>query len=67
MPSRCPSHQQEGKQKMDFEEEKDEEMAFEIAKREMKAIYGHSDSKSSDNKHRKALHVMFRGSWDITT
>jgi hypothetical protein len=32
----------------------------------LKAVYGHSDSESSDNEHRKALHVMFRGSWAIT-
>jgi hypothetical protein len=42
-------------------------MAFQNAKREMKAIYGHSDSESSDNDHRKALHIMFGGSWDITS
>jgi hypothetical protein len=52
---------------MDPEGEKDKEMAFHNAKREMKAIYGHSDSESSDNKHCKALHVMFGGSWDITS
>jgi hypothetical protein len=46
--------------------DKDEEMAFQNAKREMKAIYGHSNSKSSDNECRKALYVMFGGSWDIT-
>jgi hypothetical protein len=33
----------------------------------MKAIYGHSDSKSSNNERRKALHVMFGGSSDITS
>jgi hypothetical protein len=32
----------------------------------LKAVYGHSDSESSDNEHRKVLHVMFGGSWDIT-
>jgi hypothetical protein len=48
-------------------EEKDDEMAFQNAKREMKAIYDHSDSESSDNDHRKALHIMFGGSWDITS
>jgi hypothetical protein len=52
---------------MDLEEEKDEEMAFQNAKREMKAIYGHSDSKFGDNKSHKVLHVMFGGSWDITS
>jgi hypothetical protein len=44
---------------MDLEKERNEEMAFQNAKREMKAIYGHSDSKSSDNEHCKAPHVMF--------
>jgi hypothetical protein len=52
---------------MDPEEEKDEEMAFLNAKREMKAIHGNFGSKSSDNECRKALHVMFVGSWDITS
>jgi hypothetical protein len=47
---------------MDLEEEKDEEMVLQKAKRDLKAIYGYSDSKSSDNEHRKTLHVMFRGS-----
>jgi hypothetical protein len=32
----------------------------------MKVIYGHSESEYSDNECRKALHIMFRGSWDIT-
>jgi hypothetical protein len=43
---------------MDPEEEKDEEM---------KSVYGHSDSESSDNERRKTLHVMFGDSWDITS
>jgi hypothetical protein len=42
-------------------------MAFQNSKREMKAVYGHSDSESSDNECRKALHVMPGGSWDITS
>jgi hypothetical protein len=42
-------------------------MVFQNAKREMKAVYGHSDSESSDNEHRKALHVMFGASWEITS
>jgi hypothetical protein len=33
----------------------------------LKAVYGHSNSESSDNEHHKALHTMFRGSWDITS
>jgi hypothetical protein len=41
-------------------------MEFQDAKRALKAIYGHSDSESSDNEHRKMLHVMFGGSWAIT-
>jgi hypothetical protein len=52
---------------MDPEEEKDEEMKFQKAKRDLKAEYGHSDSESSDNERRKTAHVMFRGSWDITS
>jgi hypothetical protein len=45
---------------MDPEEDKDEEMAFQNAKREMKPVHDHSES--SDNEHRKALHIMFGGS-----
>jgi hypothetical protein len=63
----APSHQREGKQKVDPQEEKDVEMEFQDARRALKAIYGHSDSESSDNECRKALHVMFGGSWDITS
>jgi hypothetical protein len=42
-------------------------MGFQKGKRDLKAVYGHSDSESSDNEHRKTLYVMFRGSWDITS
>jgi hypothetical protein len=42
-------------------------MEFQDAKRALKAVYGHSDSESSDNDCHKALHVMFGGSWAITS
>jgi hypothetical protein len=42
-------------------------MGFQKAKRDVKAVYGHSDIESSDNEHRKMLYVVFRGSWDITS
>jgi hypothetical protein len=60
-----PSCQREGKQKVDME--KGEELEFQDAKRALEAVYGNSDSDSSDNEHCKALHVMFEGSWDITS
>jgi hypothetical protein len=47
---------------MDSDVEKDKEMALQNAKREIKAIHGHSDSESIDNEYHKALHVMFGGS-----
>jgi hypothetical protein len=50
---------------VDSQQEKDIEMKFQDAKRALKAVYGHSDSKSSDNEHRKMLHVIFGGSWAI--
>jgi hypothetical protein len=50
---------------MDPQDEKDTEMEFQDAKRALKTIYGHFDSESSDNEHRKVLHVMFGGSWAI--
>jgi hypothetical protein len=52
---------------MDPEEEKDGEMEFQKAKRDLKAVYGHFNSESSDNEHRKTLHIVFRGSWNITS
>jgi hypothetical protein len=52
---------------VDSQKEKDVEMEFQDAKRGLKAVYGHSDSESSDNEHRKMLHVMFGGSWAITS
>jgi hypothetical protein len=52
---------------MDTEGDKDEDMTFWNTKREMKAVYGHSNFESSDNEHYKSLHVMFKGSWDITS
>jgi hypothetical protein len=42
-------------------------LEFQKAKMDLKVIYGHSDSESSDNEHRKTLYVMFEGSWDITS
>jgi hypothetical protein len=44
-------------------------MDFQNAKRAIKVIYDHSnsDSESSNNKHRKQLHIMYDGSWDITS
>jgi hypothetical protein len=42
-------------------------MEFQDARRALKAVYGHFDSESSDNERRKALPVMFGGSWDITS
>jgi hypothetical protein len=59
--------QWEGKQKMGPQEEKDVEMEFQDAKRSLRVVYGHSDSESSDNERHKALHVMFGGSWAITS
>jgi hypothetical protein len=56
-----------GVTKVDSQVEKDLEMEFRDAKRALKALYGHSNSKSSDNECRKTLHVMFGGSWAITS
>jgi hypothetical protein len=42
-------------------------MEFQEAKRALKVVYSYSDSESSDNEHRKMLHVMFGGSWAITS
>jgi hypothetical protein len=60
-----PSRQREGKQKVD--KEKGKEMESKDAKRALKVFYGNSNPKPSDNKCRKALHIMFGGSWDITS
>jgi hypothetical protein len=61
-----PSRKRKGK-RVDPQEEKDAEMEFQDAKRALMAVYGHSDTESSDNERRKALHVMFGGSWAITS
>jgi hypothetical protein len=63
----APSRQREGKQKVNPREEKDVEMEFQDTRRALKAVYGHFDSESSDNKCHKVLHVMFGGSWNITS
>jgi hypothetical protein len=42
-------------------------MGFEKAKRDLKAIYGHSQSEYSDNERRNTLYIMFGGSQDITS
>jgi hypothetical protein len=42
-------------------------MDFLNAKRVIKVVYGHSDFESNDNEHRKQLHIMYDGSWDITS
>jgi hypothetical protein len=52
---------------VDSQEEKDTEMEFQDVKRALKIVYGHSDSESSNNEHCKMLHVMFGGSWAITS
>jgi hypothetical protein len=42
-------------------------MEFQDAKRALKVVYDHSDSDSSTDEHRKQLHIMYGGSWDITS
>jgi hypothetical protein len=42
-------------------------MEFQNAKRAIKVVYGHSDSESSGNEHCKQLHIIYDGSWDITS
>jgi hypothetical protein len=50
---------------VDPEEENGEDMEFQNTKQELKAVYGHYDSESSDGECHKALHIMFKSSWDI--
>jgi hypothetical protein len=42
-------------------------LGFQKAKRDLEAVYGHSNSESSVNDHCKMLYIMFGGSWDITS
>jgi hypothetical protein len=51
----------------DPEEDMEDIMGFHKAKRDLKAIYDHSNSESSDNEHCKMLYVMFGGSLGITS
>jgi hypothetical protein len=62
-----PPQQWEGNHQVVQEDDKDEEMAFQDAKRALKAIYDHSNSNSSTDERRKQLHVMYDDSWDITS
>jgi hypothetical protein len=50
----APSRKRKGK-RVDPQEEKDAEMEFQDAKRALMAVYGHSDTESSDNERRKAI------------
>jgi hypothetical protein len=52
---------------VDPEEDKDDGLGFQKAKRDLKVVYGHSDFEYSDNEHCKMLYIMFGGSWDITS
>jgi hypothetical protein len=61
------SHQREGKQKINPQDGKYVEMVFQNSKRALKVVYTHSDYESSNNERCKALHVIFGGSWDITS
>jgi hypothetical protein len=40
-------------------------MAFQDIERALTTIYGHSNYDSSTDEHRKQLHIMYGGSWDI--
>jgi hypothetical protein len=42
-------------------------MEFDNIKRAIKVIYDHSDLESSNNECHKQLHIMYVGSWDITS
>jgi hypothetical protein len=42
-------------------------MEFDNIKRTIKVVYGHSGSESSNNECHKQLHIMYGGSWDITS
>jgi hypothetical protein len=42
-------------------------MLFQDAKRVLKAVYNHSDNDSSADERCKQLHVIYGGSWDITS
>jgi hypothetical protein len=62
-----PPRQQDGKQEVAHEGDGEAKMEFQNAKRPIKVVYGQSDFKSSDNEHCKQLHIMYGGSWDITS
>jgi hypothetical protein len=52
---------------VDLEEDKDEEMEFQNTKRVLKAFCSHFDFDSSTDECRKELHIMYGGSWHITS
>jgi hypothetical protein len=52
---------------VDPKEDKDDGLGFQNARRDLKAIYDHFNSESSDNERCKTLYIMFGGAWDITS
>jgi hypothetical protein len=42
-------------------------MEFQNTKRVIKVVYSHFNSESNDNERHKQLHVIYGGSWDITS
>jgi hypothetical protein len=58
----APSHQREGKQKEDPEEDKEDGLGFQKVKRDLRAVYDHFD-----NERHKTMYVMFGDSWDMTS
>jgi hypothetical protein len=49
------------------EEDKEDVLGFQKARRDIKAVYNHSDSESNDNERHKMLYIVFGDSWDITS
>jgi hypothetical protein len=47
---------------VDPKEDKDDGLRFQKARKDLKAIYDHFDSKYSDNERCKMLYIMFEGS-----
>jgi hypothetical protein len=47
--------------------DKDGDLGLQRVKRDLNAVYGHSNSESSDKERCKTLYIMFGGSWDITS
>jgi len=64
-----PLCQRPGKEKAADSEPaaKEKELGYQSPNRELKNIFSNADSDSGDDEHRKKLHIMYGGSWELAS